>query len=356
MLTSRTWSQIDLGAVEHNYKEIMRVTGKPAIAVVKADAYGHGAVELAQVYEKMGAPLMAVACASEAKDLRDHGIKTPILLLGITPIEELKEMNGLNLVQAVSSATYAQELARSCPDIAVHIKVETGMGRLGVRTVDEICQIAEIQNVEGIFTHFADADNPNLKYTEQQMDTFLGIIEEAQKRGISFKYCHCANSAAVIHYEKAYNFDLVRPGLALYGLYTDERHEKLDLRPVMTLYTRIFDIRTICEGESISYGRTFTAGREMRVAVLPIGYADGLRRGLSNSGEVFLNDTRVPIIGRICMDMCMVDISYVPNANINDIVEVFGTHISVDELAQKVDTISYEICTGISKRVPRVYL
>ena len=356
METDRTWAQIDLNAAKHNYEEIVRAAGKPAIAVIKANAYGHGVIPLARLYESMGAPILAVACLDEAIELREAGIAAPILILGVTPENGMHKLSNYRIIQTVPSVAYARLLHAHAPNVPVHIKVETGMGRLGVREAEEVRDIAALLSAEGIFTHFSSADSADLSYTEQQMERFLHIIAQAERYGVSFKYCHCANSAAVLHYRKACALDLVRPGILLYGLYTDPRHEDLDLRPVMSLFSRVCDVRTIRAGESISYGRTFTAPADMRVAVLPIGYADGLRRSLSNLYEVLLCGKRVPIIGRICMDMCMVDARAVPNVQIGDVAEVFGAHVSVDEMAEQLDTISYELCTGITKRVPRVVL
>ena len=356
METDRTWAQIDLNAAKHNYMEIVRAAGKPAIAVIKANAYGHGVIPLARLYESIGAPILAVACLDEAIELREAKITAPILILGVTPENGMRDLARFHLTQTVPSVDYDRLLHAHAPDVPVHIKVETGMGRLGVRTAKEVCDIVGMLSAEGIFTHFSSADSSDLSYTKQQMECFLHMIQETKKYGVSFKYCHCANSAAVLHYRKACEFDLVRPGLLLYGLYTDPRHEDLDLQPVMSLFTKVCDVRSIRAGESISYGRTFTAPVDMRVAVLPIGYADGLRRSLSNSYEVLLCGKRVPIIGRICMDMCMVDARTIPNVQISDVAEVFGSRVSVDEMAEQLDTISYEICTGITKRVPRVVL
>ncbi|MEG2378048.1 MAG: alanine racemase, partial [Clostridia bacterium] len=319
---------------------------RPIIAVVKADAYGHGAAQLARIYEELGACMLAVATVSEADDLRASGISGDILIFGRTAPCDIRA----GYVQAVFSLEYARELAEYAPKTRVHVKIDTGMGRVGVRTPDEVAEIAKMLPAEGVFTHLADADNENSAYTEQQIARFNDVI---LKSGVTFRIRHASASTGVLHFENA-RFDAVRPGLILYGLYPDARHESLALQPVMSLKTRVMDVRSICAGESVSYGRTYTAARDMRVAVLPIGYADGLPRSLSNSGEVLLHGTRVPIIGRICMDMCMVDVSACENVQCGDVCEVFGRGISADELAVKTGTISYEIVTGVSKRAVRV--
>jgi len=351
MLTDRTWAEIKLSAICENYKSIREYAKKPVIAVVKADAYGHGALETAKVLDSAGTELFAVACINEAKILRHGGIKKPIIILGVTYEECVPELLEYDLIQSVPSVAYAKVLASIAPNVTVHIKVDTGMGRLGVKRAEEVKEIAKLLRAEGIFTHFADSDNEDLSYTNAQIEKFNKIIEDS---GVDFKYRHAANSAAVIHSESALSFDAVRPGLILYGVYPDSRHENIKLKPAMSVYTRVADVREIKAGESVSYGRTFVAERDMTVAVLPIGYADGLPRALSNKGKFFLNGKIVPIIGRVCMDLCVVDVSDC-NVKPGDVAQLFGENIPVDHVSDAIDTISYEIITGIAKRVPRVY-
>lgn len=352
MLTDRTWAEIKLSSICENYKSISEYVKKPIIAVVKADAYGHGALETAKALDSAGVEIFAVACINEAKILRNGGIKKPIIILGVTYEECVPELMEYDLIQSVPSVDYAKVLAEKAPSVPVHIKVDTGMGRLGVKTADEVREIAKLLNVEGIFTHFADSDNEDLSYTISQRDKFLKIIEDS---GVKFKYRHAANSAAVIHCKGTLNFDAVRPGLILYGVYPDSRHDNIKLKPAMSVFTRVADVREIKVGESISYGRTFVAEHDMTVAVLPIGYADGLPRALSNKGKFFLNGKTVPIIGRVCMDLCVVDVTDCA-AKPGDVAELFGQNITVDSVSDAIDTISYEIITGIAKRVPRVYV
>ncbi len=352
MITDRTWAEINISAIRENFKAVSDYANKPVIAVVKADAYGHGAPQVAKALAEQGAKLLAVACIEEAKNLRENGIDAPILILGVTYEERIEELVKYDLVQSVPSVAYAKILAEKAPEIRVHIKVDTGMGRLGVKCADEVREIAKLLTVDGIFTHFADSDNKDLTYTNQQIEKFNEIVKES---GVSFKYRHVANSAAVIHSKEALCFDAVRPGLILYGVYPDDRKENIVLKPAMSLFARVCDVREIKSGESISYGRTYIAPQDMKVAVLPIGYADGLPRGLSNVGEFYLNGKLVPILGRVCMDLCVVDVTDC-EVNVGDIAEVFGENLSVDKVAEALDTISYEICTGIAKRVPRVYV
>lgn len=350
MITDRTWAQINLSALRENYKSIAKYVKLPVIAIVKADAYGHDSLMVAKALSREDVDLFAVACINEAKILRDGGIDKPILILGVTYEECMAELEKYNLIQTVPSVEYAEILAKNAPNISVHIKVDTGMGRLGVKSAEEVKRIAEILSVEGIFTHFADSDNVDLSYTDEQIEKFNEIIE---KSGVSFKYRHAANSAAVLHCKKALTFDAVRPGIILYGIYPDGRHENIALKPVMSVFTRVSDVHVVKRGESISYGRTYVAERDMKVAVLPIGYADGLPRSLSNKGKFYINGKIAPIVGRVCMDLCMVDVSEI-EVKAGDIAELFGENISIDSVAECAGTIAYEICTGIAKRVPRV--
>lgn len=352
MITDRTWAEINISAIRENYNAIKNYAKKPVIAVVKADAYGHGSVAVAKALAAEGAEVLAVACIEEAELLRKNGIETSILILGVTYEQRIDELVKYNLIQSVPSVEYAKILAGKAPTVPVHIKVDTGMGRLGVKTVDEVREIARMLPAEGIFTHLADSDNEDLTYTNQQIEKFNNIILQS---GISFKYRHIANSAAVIHSKETLSFDAVRPGLILYGVYPDSRKENVSLRPAMSVYARVCDVHSVKAGESISYGRTFIAERDMTVAVLPIGYADGLPRALSSKGKFYLNGKIVPILGRVCMDLCVVDVSDC-KVKAGDVAELFGEHITMDEVADAIGTISYEICTGIAKRVPRVYI
>jgi len=365
----RTWAQIDLDAIEANVKNMRAKLpeGCRFLGVVKADAYGHGSVPVAKRLEQIGVEYLAVACLDEVRTLREAGITRPILILGITPAEYAKELCELNATQAVGSIGLARGLNEALKGtdakLKVHIKLETGMGRTGFRAwgADNLADELEAVNmehfqVEGVFTHFcvSDADEPVCEYTEVQFKRFLETIDRIeQASGKKFAIRHCTNSGAMMSFPETY-LDMVRPGVSLYGMYPGSERSTVELHSAMTLYSRVAGVETHFPGDTIGYGRTFTAEREMRVAILPIGYADGLHRTLSNKLEVWLGGKRCRQIGRICMDMCMVDVTGT-DVKTGDVAEIFGEHIPVDELADKAGTIHYELCCAVAPRVPRVY-
>lgn len=370
----RTWVEVNLNNAAYNLSEIKRYTGAKVIAVVKADAYGHGVVEISKAYQNAGVDYFAVACLQEAIQLRKAGIEKRILILGATPKEGLALAAEYSLTQTVFSMEYAELVSevmqREGKSICVHFKVDTGMGRLGFhckeddieKTAEEISRAAKLYGIkpEGLYMHFADAENPDTSFTEMQMHLFEKLSARLREKGNTFDIIHCANSAAVVNYKKAH-LEYVRPGLILYGLYPDgKKISELELKPVMSFKSIVSEIRTVRKGESVSYGRRFTAERDMQVAVVPAGYADGVTRGLSGFAEFIIHGKRVPVLGRICMDMCVVDISDIDNVKVGDTVTMFGkdgdAEVSVDEWAEHLDTINYEICCLITKRVPRVYL
>jgi len=370
----RTWVEINIDNAMHNIKEIRSFTGAEIIAVIKADAYGHGVVEIAKAHQRIGVDYFAVACLQEAIELRDAGIKERILILGVTPEQGLPIAAEYNLTQTVFSPEYAKLVSRVMQGaekkICVHFKVDTGMGRLGFhancgdieKTAADICKAVNYPGIEaeGMYMHFADAENPDKTFTDKQMDLFFSLAGTLKNKGIEFEILHCANSAAVINYKRAH-LSYVRPGLLLYGLYPDgKRINGLNLKPVMAFKSTISEIRTVREGESISYGRTFVAEKDMRVAIVPAGYADGVTRGLTGFAEFLIRGKRARVLGRICMDMCVLDLSGIDEACVGDCVTMFGSdcgnEVSVDEWANHLNTINYEICCLITKRVPRVYI
>lgn len=366
---NRTWVEVDTGCIERNYKALCRKAGKSAVlGVVKADAYGHGAVEVARVLQKAGCPYLAVACIDEAAALRAAGICVPVLILGYTSPEYTDHLISMNITQTVSSLQMARELsAQSVASggvLKVHLKIDSGMGRTGF-AADNIHEIAEAAvlpglETEGIYTHFAVADSYGDSFTGEQFSRFCGALDELKKIGLTFSMRHCANSGALINYPDTY-LDMVRPGIALYGHYPEEgRTGGLELQPAMELKTRVSQIKSVKPGDTISYGRMYTAEKQGRIAVISIGYADGLRRGLSGNMDVIINGQRCPQIGRICMDMCMVDVTEMKDIKPGDVVTIFGRDgdefIPAEELSCKLDTISYEVLCGVSHRVPRVYV
>ena len=371
----RTWAEIDLEALAHNFHEIKaRLKPQTKICcVVKADGYGHGAVVLCKEYEELGADWFAVSNLEEASQLRAGGIRLPILILGYTPPAMAGQLDALKVSQAVYSLDYARELSRCAVRMGVqiksHIKVDTGMSRIGFfyqhpdqdgKALEEMAAACRLPGLvsEGIFTHFAAADEGEAgrAYTQAQYHAFCGAIDALSGRGITFTIRHCANSAAVLDYPE-YQLDMVRPGIILYGLSPSTQMRcRMDYRPVMTLKSVLSMVKEIQPGVSVSYGRRFTASRPMTVGTVPIGYADGYPRALCDQGAyVLVHGRPVPIIGRICMDQLMVDPTGLQDVRTEDEVELFGLGISAGELAEKLGTISYELLCNVSKRVPRVY-
>lgn len=373
-ILNRTEATVNLANLAHNFNEIKRHTGgAQIIAVVKADAYGHGSVEVARLFERLGAAILAVACLDEALELRTSGISAPIMILGATPTHFVPILSKHNIIQSVYSADYAKELATAASalgrTVMVHIKLDTGMSRFGLyahkdsleNAAEEALCIANLDGlrVEGIFTHFAEAENSDTAFTDEQFENFLAVCEILKKNGKTFKFCHCANSAAVVNYKRAH-LSCVRPGLLLYGYSPlGEDTAGLDLRPALTFRSLVADVREIRKGDSISYNRTFVAEHDMTIAVVCCGYADGISRALSNRGAFLINGHRAPILGNVCMDLTIVDVSGIPDINPFDEAVIFGEQngavISPNELASLAGTITYELLTSISKRVPRTY-
>lgn len=369
--TARTWAEISLGNLEHNYRDLRACAPDSRfLGTVKANAYGHGAVPVARRLVELGTDYLAVACLDEAAELRKAGIAAPILILGYTPPELAAEAVDLDVTQGV----FTPELARALSEAAgaagkrakIHLKADTGMSRLGVLDHDpeaaakELAQLCALPHLEpeGVFTHFANADGDE-EYTMLQFTRFLDVLKELEEKyGRTFEIRHCAASAAVLNYPCTH-MDMVRPGIALYGCYPDPSCEGLDgpgLRPVMSLYSRVAAVRDFPPGTPVSYGCTASFGPQGgRTAVLPIGYADGLHRVLSNESGVWLDGQVRPIMGRVCMDMCMVGLDESANVKPGDAAEVFGPHLPVERHAQLAGTISYELLCAVAPRVPRIY-
>ena len=361
---ARTWAEIDMAALKHNF-EIAKRTGKKVLCVIKANAYGHGAVPTARKLEELGAEYLAVACLEEGLELRQAGIQSPILILGATPEDCAEAAVEQDLTQTVfreSQARAVSQAARTLGRTAkVHLKVDTGMSRLGylcdgshfdggVAGICEACGLPGLE-AEGIFTHFAVADEQDQEsqaYTRRQFDLFCRVIRAVEEmRGVRFPLRHCANTGATACYPEMH-LDMVRPGLLLYGY--GEFAQRLDLRPVMTLKTTISTTKTYEPGTSVSYGRLFTMG------VVPYGYADGFFRCLSDRCSLMTAKGPAPQRGRICMDMSMIDLTDLPGVDVGDEVEIFGPRNPVEVMAAQAGTIPYELTCAVSKRVPRVYL
>ena len=370
----RTWAEIDLGAIEHNYRVICEAAKAPVLCVVKADSYGHGAVQVAQRLQSMGAPYFAVATVPEAVELRENGIKKPIIILGYIDAADMDTVAEYGITAPVYDEETAELLSaaavRTGRDITVHYKLDTGMTRIGFfaydndRTLDELKQVAALTHlhIEGVFMHFCVADSraeEDVSFTRLQYKRFMDMLSAMEGAGIKPEIRHCCNSGATILYPE-FALDMVRPGIITYGNAPSEELEgAISLRPMMSLHSMVAQVRTVPAGTDISYGRLYRTARDTRVAVLPIGYADGLSRLLTGKASFYLRGKLVPVIGRICMDMCMLDVSEVPDAKPGDIVTIFGydddgTLVPCERLAAAQGTINYELLCQISKRIPRI--
>ena len=367
-----TWAEIDLNNLEHNMKEIAKLCkGKEIIAVLKADAYGHGALDVATTLIKGGATKLGVAVITEALELRDSGIDTPIVILGYTPLSFAKKLIINDIEQTVYTYECAAELSKEAQSlnkrVKIHVAVDTGMGRIGFlpteQGLDEIEALSKLPNVdiEAIFTHFATADEADKSYTLDQIEKFNWFCDTLEKRGVNVGKKHIANSAAIIDMPDAY-FDGVRPGILLYGYYPsyEVNRDKLDLKRVLTLKANISYVKTVPKGEYISYGRRFHTERESIIATIPIGYADGYSRQMLNKAKVIINGELAPVVGAICMDQCMIDVTDIGQVKEGDEVillgEENGVKFDAEDMAEIIGTISYEVICMISKRVPRVYI
>lgn len=370
-----TVAEIDLSALRHNFAEVRRVipSGTGILAVVKADAYGHGFMDVTGELERLGVSAFGVAFLAEGIQLRKSGIDRPVLLLGgIYPGQE-KKCVGFNISTAVFELEQARVLNETASRLyrkaKIHVKVDTGMGRLGIFHGDapgffkELAQLKHIE-LEGMFSHFASADEldeSGRAYTELQRERFESVLTEALRNGFSPRYLHLANSAAAFSLKLPF-CNLVRPGIVLYGsLPSPDFEGKMDLLPVMRLVSRVAMLKWVEPGTSVSYARRFTAERRTLIASVPVGYADGYPRALTNKGEALVRGMRAPVTGTVCMDWIMLDVTEVPEISVGDEVTLLGgdgrgNRISAEELAERAGTIPYEIYCGISKRVPRIYL
>lgn len=365
-----TWVEISLDAIRGNVSAFREHINKKSklLAVVKADGYGHGAVEVGKAAIAAGANCLGVALLDEALELRSAGIEVPILVLGYTKPDAVKYAIEKNITLTVYSAEVIQSITEVCNDLQrtakIHLKVDTGMTRIGVQTKEEALQLIKEVNckhieVEGIYTHFADADNPNEAYTRKQFAQFLEVTSFLEDNGYSIPIKHCCNSAATISYPDMH-LDMCRVGISIYGLYPGEQMKKLiTLKQAMTFQTKPTLIKEVTTGQAVSYGCTYTSESNSMIATLPVGYADGLSRRLSNQGEMTIKGNRVPIVGRVCMDQSMIDVTNVGEVKESDVVTIFGDeskgYVSLDEMAERLDTIHYEIVCLIGKRVPRIY-
>lgn len=377
-------AEIDLKAIAHNIQELRRITDPNAklMAVVKADGYGHGAIEVAQCALQNGAEILGVARIEEGIQIRKAGIQAPILIFGYTLPQLAAMLLEYNLIQSVHTYLAARNLSSAIASlgkkIKIHLKVDTGMGRLGLLpnnfqsknsiginadVVEETLAIADLEGLEleGIFTHFATADSADKSFAENQLNLFMNYLNRLRKAGLEPSVKHAANSAALIDMPHSH-LDMVRPGIAIYGLNPSDEviNKQVSLKPAMTLKARIIQLKKVPAGFTVSYGMTYKTPKPTTVATVSVGYADGLNRLLSSRGQMLVHGQRAPIIGRVCMDLTMLDVGHINRAQIGDEVVIFGQQrngtLSVDEMATLLDTINYEIVTSITARVPRIYL
>ena len=366
------WLEINLDAIAHNVRTIKGIVGRNTqiIAVVKANAYGHGAVEVSQVALENGVAILAVGVVEEGIILRKAGIKAPILICGLTLEDQLKPLLSYNLTPTICDLQILEALSKVAGEngktVGIHIKIDTGMGRLGVsppKTLNFVKKISKMRNIkiEGIFTHLAATNEKDGIYTKMQLDKYKKALLELEKEGINIPLKHIANSAAILNSSSMY-LDAVRPGIILYGLFPSPKSERtVELKPAAEFKTKIIFLKKVPPGKSIGYGRTYITTKTTKVATLPVGYADGYSRLLSNKAEVLVRGERAPIIGRICMDLCMIDVTHIPKVRVGNEVILWGRQgsetIWAEEIAEKIGSIVYEvICMVDKERVPRVFI
>jgi len=359
---SKTFAEIHLNALSHNLREVKRKIGnKSILAVVKANAYGHGAVEISRHLVQHGVSMLGVAFTHEAIVLREAGIKIPIVVF--FEKDNIDTYFKYNLTPTIfdlnTAKRFSREATRRNHPIAIHIKVDTGMGRIGFDLQNaemSIYKIAQLKNIklEGLMSHFSEAEVKDKGFARIQLKNFLDLVDSLRKRKIFFKYLHIANSAAILRIPESH-LNMVRPGIMLYGY-----SEGGNLKPVMSLKSKILFLKKVPPNTPISYGRTFITKRQSIIATIPIGYADGYNRKLSNYGEVIINGKRAPVIGKVCMDTVMVDVTEIPDIRENSEVILIGTQggekITAQEIADRTGTIPYEVLTSVGERVKRIYL
>lgn len=369
------WAEVDLKAIAHNIRELRRITNPKArfMAIVKANAYGHGIIEVARQSLENGAEALGVANIEEGIQLRKAGINAPVLIFGYTSPVHAKKLIEFDLTQTVysyeTSRALSEALSAYGKKIKVHIKVDTGMGRLGLLRWIKDNSVSEVESIfrlpmlelEGIYTHFATADKSDRSYAGKQFEIFMDFLNQLRIAGLEIPVTHAANSAAIINMPETH-LDMVRAGISIYGLYTSEEVDRsiIKLKPAMALKTKIIHLKEVPAGFKISYGTIYETEKPTTIATVSIGYADGLNRLLSSKGRMLVCGHSAPIVGRICMDLTMLDVGNIPEIAIGEEVVVFGRQgnasISVDEIASTINTINYEVVSTIMERVPRIYL
>lgn len=366
------WAEIDLDAIAYNTRNIKQLIGhKDLIAVVKANCYGHGVIDIIPTLLENGVSRFAVAMISEALEIRENNITAPVMILGFTPLYLGEELINNDIEQTVYDLDYARELSKIALSLnkkaKIHIAMDTGMGRIGFlpneKSIDDITEIYSLEGIDvvGIFTHFSTSDEKDKEYSHQQFTKMMSVMDELEKRGVDIPLKHVANSAAIIDLPSTY-LDAVRAGIILYGYYPSDEVNKsnLALKPALTLKATITNVKTLEKDMYISYGRTFKTSDKTVVATIPVGYADGYIRKLGENGKVIIKDQFAPIIGRICMDQFMIDVTNIPDVKIGDEVILLGEKnnlkYNADDIAEKLGTINYEVTCMLKSRLPRVYI
>lgn len=370
---NRVVSEINLDAIAHNTKQIRKIVNDKTdiMVIIKADAYGHGAVEVAKVALYNGASALGVAISDEGIQIRNNNINVPILILGYTPEAKIDEVIKYNLIQTVFTYEMAEAISKVATKLEkiaqIHIKIDTGMSRIGFlpndKAIDDIIKISKLKNIEinGIFTHFATSDEIDKSFTYKQAQIYQNFVNKLEALGVYIPVKHVSNSGAIIDLPE-FAFNMVRAGIILYGMYPSEEVDKskIDLKPAMSLKTQVSYIKEISSNSPVSYGRTYYTTTNTKIATIPVGYADGYSRALSNKGRVLINGEYANIIGRICMDQFMIDVTHIQNVNIGDDVILIGEQndkaVTAQEIAKLIGTINYEVVCMISKRIPRVYM
>lgn len=376
-MDKRTWAEVNLDAIAHNIREIRKIVSKDSkiMAVVKADAYGHGFLEVTRTLLENGADRLAVAVLQEGKQLRSRGVTVPILILGASGEETVEDLINFDITPSVFTYEFAKALSYEAEKkekiTKIHIKIDTGMSRIGFlagdnneEIVGEILKISKLPyiEIEGIFSHFAASDEFDKSYTLMQYKRFTDVCDKLKERGLDIPIKHICNSAGIMMYPEMH-LDMVRPGVILYGMYPSDEvdRSKLNLIPAMTLKSTVTHVKTVEAGRGVSYGREYITDGVTKIATVPIGYADGYLRKLAKEGKMIVNNVKVPVIGRICMDQCMIDVTNVNNIDRGDEVIIFGCgcegseSVSIDDLAAWLETINYEVACVIGKRIPRIY-
>ena len=371
-LVRPVWAEIDLDILASNMRNIKKLSGnKEVIAVVKADAYGHGALDVVPCLLENGASRLAVAMLTEAIELRNNNIKAPIMILGYTPLELGEELINFDIEQTIYDLDYAKELSSLAVKLnkkaKVHIAIDTGMGRIGFLPTDEsfnsICEICSLDGLDviGLFTHFSSSDEADKEYTQYQFNQIYDFIRKLENNGVNIPLKHASNSAAIIDLPNTY-LDAVRAGIILYGYYpsNEVKKENLSIKPALTLKAKIAHVKELESNMYISYNRTFKTSRKSKIATIPIGYADGYIRRLKYDSRVIINGQSAPIVGNICMDQFMIDVTDIPNVKTGDEVILLGESKNIkfnaDNIAKCMNSINYEVLCLLKKRVPRAYI